>query len=50
MPYRSEGQAESGWILLDYLGVVIHVFTREMRGYYDLENVYEKAFKLLRIQ
>jgi len=48
--YRSEGHSESGWILLDYLGVVIHVFSSEMRGFYDLENVYEKAPRLLRIQ
>jgi len=49
-PYRSEGDSESGWILIDYLGVVIHIFSREMRGFYALENVYEKAPKLLTIQ
>jgi ribosome-associated protein len=49
-PYHSEGHSESGWILLDYLGVVVHIFSREMRGLYDLENVYEKAPRLLRIQ
>jgi ribosome-associated protein len=49
-PYRSEGHPESGWILIDYLGVVIHIFSREMRGLYDLENVYEKAPRLLTIQ
>jgi ribosome-associated protein len=48
--YRSEGHSESGWILIDLLGVVIHIFSREMRGYYDLENVYEKAPRLLSIQ
>ena len=49
-PYRSEGHSESGWILLDYLGVVIHIFSREMRNFYDLENVFPKAPRLLRIQ
>jgi ribosome-associated protein len=48
--YRSEGDSESGWILIDYLGVVVHIFSKEMRGFYDLESVYEKAPRLLRIQ
>lgn len=50
VPYRSEGKSESGWILLDYLGVVIHIFSREMRSFYDLESVYQKAPCMLRIQ
>jgi ribosome-associated protein len=49
-PYRSEGDSESGWILMDYLGVVIHIFSRELRDYYSLESVYEKAARLLTIQ
>lgn len=48
--YHSEGQSDSGWILLDYLGAVIHIFSRQMRNFYDLENVYQKAPRLLRIQ
>ncbi len=50
VPYHSEGDAESGWILLDYAGVVVHIFSRELRGFYSLENVYEKAVRLLTIQ
>lgn len=50
VPYHSEGDSDSGWILLDYLGVVIHIFSRELRDFYKLESVYEKAPKLLRIQ
>ena len=49
-PYRSEGHSESGWVLVDFLSVVIHILSREMRELYDLENVYEKAPRLLRIQ
>lgn len=49
-PYRSEGYSESGWVLIDFLGVVVHIFSREMRGFYDLESVYEKAPRLLTIQ
>jgi ribosome-associated protein len=50
IPYHSEGDSDSGWILLDYAGVVVHIFSRELRGFYSLENVYEKAVKLLTIQ
>lgn len=50
IPYHSEGNSDSGWVLLDYAGVVIHIFSRELRDYYRLENVYEKAPQLLRIQ
>jgi ribosome-associated protein len=50
IPYHSEGNSSSGWVLLDYAGVVIHLFSRELRNYYSLEAVYEKAPQLLRIQ
>lgn len=50
IPYRSEGRSESGWILLDYLSVVVHIFSRDMRSFYNLENVYVKAPRLLSIQ
>lgn len=50
LPYKSEGSSDSGWMLLDYLGVVIHMFSRELRDYYSLESVYEKAPRLLTIQ
>ena len=50
LPYRSEGDSDSGWILMDYLGSVVHIFSKEMRRFYDLESVYEKAVRLLTIQ
>lgn len=50
VPFHSEGDADSGWILLDYAGVIVHIFSRELRGFYGLENVYEKALRLLTIQ
>jgi len=50
IPFHSEGDADSGWILLDYAGVVVHIFSKELRGFYSLENVYEKALRLLTIQ
>ena len=37
LPRRVEGLAESRWILMDYLDVVVHVFTPEARDFYRLE-------------
>jgi ribosome-associated protein len=49
-PRRTEGVAETGWILLDYGDVVIHLFTEEQRSFYRLEDVWSEAQKLLVIQ
>ncbi|HHW92240.1 MAG TPA: ribosome silencing factor [Firmicutes bacterium] len=38
-----EGQNDSGWILLDYGDVVIHVFIEEKRVFYDLERLWGDA-------
>ncbi len=50
IPYKSEGSSDSGWMLLDYPGVVVHIFSQELRNYYNLESIYEKATRLLTIQ
>ncbi|HUG15043.1 MAG TPA: ribosome silencing factor [Thermomicrobiales bacterium] len=49
-PRRVEGQAESGWILLDYGDIVVHLFTEDQREFYRLEDVWSEAPKLLVIQ
>ncbi len=38
LPRRVEGVTQAHWILMDYLDVVVHVFTPEMREYYRLET------------
>lgn len=38
-PRNIEGKT-TGWILLDYYGVVVHVFTRQEREYYNLEHLW----------
>ena len=40
LPRRVEGLAEAKWILLDYLDVVVHVFTPETREFYGLERLW----------
>ena len=42
-PMHVEGVAESGWILLDYGDVLMHVFLEETRVYYALERLWGDA-------
>jgi ribosome-associated protein len=42
-PQRVEGGASADWILMDYLDVVVHIFTPEMRDYYRLEELWGEA-------
>ncbi len=49
-PRRREGTPESGWILMDYLDVVIHIFSASQRKYYQLEQLWKEAPVILKIQ
>lgn len=39
-PWSIEGQGNSEWVLVDYINVVVHVFQRHTREYYDLESLW----------
>lgn len=41
--YRHSGDPESGWMILDYFDLVVHIFTPEVRSYYDLERLWRDA-------
>lgn len=41
--YRTSGDPASGWIVVDYVDVVVHVFSPEARAYYALEKLWGDA-------
>lgn len=45
-----ESSGQSGWIVLDYGYVVVHLLSPEMRDYYDLEGLWQKAKIVLSVQ
>ena len=49
-PIRQEGRSSSGWILLDYGDVVVHIFAPTEREYYRLEDMWSHATSVVRIQ
>lgn len=49
-PLSTEGEAPSGWILLDYNTVVVHIFSRQARAFYRLEEFWKAAPVVLKIQ
>lgn len=42
-PYSVEGKSNREWILLDYVSVVAHVFYKETRAFYELEDLWADA-------
>lgn len=49
-PLHVEGEPSSGWILMDYGAVVVHIFTPKIRSYYNLESLWRGSRVILRIQ
>jgi ribosome-associated protein len=43
LPRRTSGDREARWILLDYLDVVVHIFTPDARAFYRLEQLWGEA-------
>ena len=40
LPYSVEGRDNNSWILLDYSNVIVHIFSREAREFYNLDKLY----------
>ncbi|MBQ1334637.1 MAG: ribosome silencing factor [Clostridia bacterium] len=45
-PIHIEGSREGGWIVLDYGSVIVHIFEREQRDFYDLERLWADGVKM----
>jgi ribosome-associated protein len=50
LPFSVEGTSDSGWVLMDYGDIVVHLFLEEKRLFYDLEGLWRSANVLLSIQ
>lgn len=42
-PWHVEGSENSEWVLMDYVNVVVHVFQKQAREYYDIEGLWGDA-------
>ena len=41
--YRTSGDRDSGWVVVDYVDVVVHAFSPEARAYYAIERLWKDA-------
>jgi ribosome-associated protein len=49
-PLHTEGKPDSGWVLLDYGDVIVHVFSPTQRNFYNLEQLWSAATPIVRLQ
>ena len=42
-PWHVEGSENGEWVLIDYVNVVVHVFQKHIREYYDIEGLWGDA-------
>lgn len=42
-PWHTEGEENALWVLVDYISVVVHVFQKHTREYYDIEDLWSDA-------
>ncbi len=47
---KIEGDAQSGWILIDYGDVILHIFSKELREYYRLEELWREGRIIVHLQ
>jgi len=44
-PWHTEGKENRGWVVLDYIDVVVHIFHRSKREFYGLEQLWSDAIR-----
>ena len=50
VPHHCEGTADSGWVVLDFRDVIVHIFAPPEREFYDLDGLWGEANMAVRIQ
>ena len=50
LPHHHEGTVDSGWLLLDFGNVIVHIFAPFEREYYRLDKLWSRATPVIRIQ
>ena len=48
--HHREGRTDSGWVLLDFGNVIVHVFSEDQRDHYRLDQLWSSGKQLVRIQ
>ena len=48
--HHREGTPESGWMLIDFGDIIVHLFGPQERAFYNLEEMWSRAVEVVRIQ
>ena len=46
---KIEGQAQDGWLLIDYIDILVHLLSPDRRAYYRLEDLWSKGKVVVRL-
>jgi len=50
LPHHREGTLDSGWLLIDFGDVIVHIFASFERDYYQMDELWSEATTIVRIQ
>jgi ribosome-associated protein len=50
MDHKVEGDSSSGWVLIDFGDVIVHIFSDALRRYFQLEELWREGKVLLKVQ
>ena len=48
--HHTEGSSDSGWVLMDFGDLIVHLFRDQERDYYDIEDAWPRGTEVIRIQ
>ena len=50
LPHHTEGTSDSGWVLIDFGNIIVHIFSSQQRDHYKLDDLWGEAPPVVRIQ